>query len=261
MPRFRSKEYPWYAEADKNRREHVVAAAKLMLNAAHTAPTTGGTDHMESELVWGEEETEGLAEKMEELSYLPEYKRVDELFRTEAEMLRQADCLILLGDFRARNTPFDLDCGYCSGPVGCAFVYSRRKTAAGQIDHSDKSLCKTIIDGPLCQMHLQNLGYSIGSVLWMAKTLLVDARPFMSVGVAAMKLGYCRNSAFVVGVLLAATSKNPFVDVTYNYSVLNTRRMVDSVRKNFIVSRQLAPDYRLVPLRQFRKGGDQEREE
>jgi uncharacterized ferredoxin-like protein len=146
-----------------------------------------------------------------------------------------------------RSTPFDADCGFCGGPPGCGFLYSRRRTSAGQIDHSDKSLSETLIDGPLCQIHVQNLGYSAASALWMARNLLVDARPFMTVGIAAKKLGYCRASEFVVGILVAATSKNPFVDVHYDYGVVNMARMVDSVRKNYVITRQFAPDYRLVP--------------
>ncbi len=246
MPRVRTKEFPWDSPADQSRRDHAVHAARLMMNAAYTAPCTGGVDHTEAELVWGEQEQEEIAEKMEELSYLPGNKRTAELYRTEAVMVREADCVLLLGDIRGRNTPFDANCGYCSGPQGCAFVYSRRRSAAGQIDHSDKSLSKSLIDGPLCQVHVQNLGYSAGSALWMARTLLVDARPFMTVGVAAKRLGYCRSSEFVVGILVSATSKNPFIDVHYDYSVVNMARMVDSVRKNYIITRQFAPDYRLV---------------
>jgi uncharacterized ferredoxin-like protein len=247
MPRIHSKEFPWFSPADTARRNHAVEAAKLMLNAAHTAPAAGGVDHMEAELVWGEREQEEIAEKMEALSHLPENKLTGDLYRTEAVMAREADCILLLGDIRGRNTPFDVNCGYCSGPAGCSFVYSRRRTAAGQIDHSDKSLSKTLIDGPLCEVHVQDLGFSTGSALWMARNLMVDARPFMTVGIAAHKMGYCRASEFVVGILVSATSKNPFIDVHYNYNVLNLRRMIDSVRKNYIVTRQFAPDYRLVP--------------
>jgi hypothetical protein len=50
-----------------------------------------------------------------------------------------------------------------------------------------------------------------------------------------------------VGILVAATSKNPFVDVNYNYGVVNMARMVDSIRKHYVITRQFAPDYRLVP--------------
>ncbi|MDZ7295373.1 MAG: DUF2148 domain-containing protein [candidate division KSB1 bacterium] len=258
MPRIRTKEFPWFSPADQNRRDHAIQAAKLMMNAAHTAPCTGGVDHNEAELVWGEQEQEEIAEKMEELSYLPENKRTAELYRTEAVMVREADCVLLLGDIRGRNTPFDANCGYCSGPQGCAFVYGRRRTAAGQIDPSDRSLSKALIDGPLCQVHVQNLGYSAASALWMAGRLLVDARPFMTVGVAAKKLGYCRSSEFVVGILISATSKNPFIDVHYDYSVVNMARMVDSVRKNYIITRQFAPDYRLVSARRAGRAGEEE---
>ncbi|UCD56633.1 MAG: hypothetical protein JSV16_12490 [Candidatus Hydrogenedentota bacterium] len=253
MPRIHSREFPWFSPPDMNRRNHAIEAAKLMLNAAHTAPCTGGVDHMEAELVWGEQEQEEIAEKMEEMSYLPESNRLEETYRIEAVMAREADCILFLGDIRGRNTPFDANCGYCSGPEGCAFVYSRRRTAAGQIDHSDKSLSETLIDGPLCQLHVQNLGFSAGSALWTARNLMVDARPFMTVGMAAKKLGYCRASEFIVGILVSATSKNPFVDVHYNYPVVNMRRMVDSVRKNYIITRQFAPDYRLNPSTKFRK--------
>lgn len=42
MPRFHSKEFPWYSKVDLNRREHVISAAKIMMNAAHTAQVTDG---------------------------------------------------------------------------------------------------------------------------------------------------------------------------------------------------------------------------
>ncbi len=261
MPRIHCKEFPWYSPSDLKRREHAIEAAKLMLNAAQTAPVTGGVDHMESELVWGEQEQNEIAEKMDELSITLENKFSEELFYTEAQMVREADCILILGDIRGRNTPFDANCGFCGGPDGCGFVYSRRKTSMGQIDHRDKCLSKTLIDGPLCQIHVQNLGYSTASALWMAKTLLVDARPSYVTGMAAKKLGYCKASEFMVGVLIAATSKNPFVDVNYNYHVVNMHRMVDSVRKHYIISRQMGLDYRTLPSWKFFKKDKGEKEE
>ncbi len=261
MPRIHTKEFPWFSPSDLNRRQRALDAAKLMVNAAYTAPVAGGVDHMEAELVWGAEEQNEIAEKMEELSYLPENNASSEMFRIEAVMAREADCILLIGDIRGRNTPFDADCGYCSGPAGCSFVYSRRRTAAGQIVSSDKSLATSLIDGPLCQVHVQNLGYSTASALWMARNLMVDARPFMTVGMAAKKLAYCRASEFVVGILVAATSKNPFIDVHYNYPVVNMERMVDSVRRNYVITRQFAPDYRLVPPGKAGKAKSEKKEE
>ena len=48
MPSIHSKEFPWQSDSDKNRRDHVVEVAKLMMSAAHTAPITGGVDHLET---------------------------------------------------------------------------------------------------------------------------------------------------------------------------------------------------------------------
>jgi hypothetical protein len=87
----------------------------------------------------------------------------------------------------------------------------------------------------------------------MARALLVDARPFMTVGVAASKLGYCRNSAFVVGVAVSATSKNPYVDVPYNYHLVNMRKIAESVHQAFIIPRQFGVDYRLIPQKKQAK--------
>ena len=247
MPRYHCNEFPWHAPSDQNRRENSILAAKLMINAAFTAPTTGGVDHVECELVWGENEQADLADKMDELSYSLKNERVKELYQVEAVMVREADCIVLVGDTRSRNTPFDADCGFCGGAEGCSFVYSRRKTSMGQIDPTDKSQSKTPIEGPLCGAHVANLGYSVGSALWVARKLMVDARPFMTVGVAAHKLKYCRNSAFVVGIPIAATSKNPFIDTHFNYPTMNMRSMVDSVRKNYVITRQFDQDYRMRP--------------
>ncbi len=253
MPSIHVKEFPWGAESDVARRDNVVEAAKQMMNAAQTAPITGGVDHLEQELVWGKKELDAIADQMDELSYLPEHKRIDEMFRIEAQMVRESDCVLALGSFRARNQPFDANCGFCGGPAGCSFVYSRRNAISGQIDPSDKSQSTTPIDGPLCTMFVHNLGYGVGSALWTAKTLMVDARPFMTVGMAANRLGYCRNSAFVVGVCVSGISKNPYVDVPYNYHVLNMRKAVESMHQGFVIPRQFGLDYRLISRKQHAK--------
>ena len=249
MPKLHTNEFPWHAPSDQNRRECVVDAAKLMMNAAHTSPCVGGVSHIECEVVWGDEEQDTIAEKMEELSHTLGNDRVQELYQTEAVMVREADCILLVGDIRARNTPFDANCGLCGGAKGCSFLYARRKTSMGQIDHTDKALSNVAIDGPLCQIHVHGTGYAVGSALWMARNLLVDARPFMTVGVAASKLGYCRNSAFVAAILVAGTAKNPFVDVNAKYPSMNMRRVVDSTRKSYVITRQFGRDYRLNPTK------------
>lgn len=208
---------------------------------------------MEGEIVWGYDEQEILARKMEELAHTVGNKRLEESFLYEAVMVRDADCILFLGDYRSKDTPFDVDCGYCTDMGGCAFVYQRHRTAMGQIDPTDRGLHETPLDGPFCMIRVGDLGFSIGSALWMAKTLMVDCRPFFSMGLAAQKLGYCRNSDIVVGLPVATLSKNPFVDIHFNYHVVNMRRMVDSVRKHYIITRQAGPDYRLVSKERFQK--------
>ena len=64
---------------------------------------------------------------------------------------------------------------------------------------------------------------------------------------AALRLGYCRHSAFVVGIGMSGTSKNPYVDVPYDYHVLNMRKVVESVHQAYIIPRQFGVDYRLIP--------------
>jgi uncharacterized ferredoxin-like protein len=256
MPRIYCNEFPWFSPPDQHRRENGVLAAKLMLNAALTAPVTGGVDHVEGEIVWGYEEQEAVARKMEELAHTMKNKRLEEIFKYEAVMARDSDCILFLGDYRSKDTPFDVDCGYCNGMAGCAFVYQRHTTAMGQIDATDRGRQETPLDGPFCMIRVGDLGFSIGSALWMAKTLMVDCRPFYSMGLAGQKLGYCHNSDIVMALPVATLSKNPFVDIHYNYHVVNMHKMVDAVRKHYIITRQAGPDYRLISLERFKKMGE-----
>ena len=56
MPRITIRDWPPYSPTDQNRRENTVVAAKLMMNAALTAPNVGGLPMTEGEIVYGEEE-------------------------------------------------------------------------------------------------------------------------------------------------------------------------------------------------------------
>ena len=259
MPRLYCKEYPWYAPGDAKRRENGVLAARLMLNAALTAPTTGGEDHTEGEVVWGEEELDGIARKMEELAYSLGNKRLEDEFKYEAVMVRASDCVLLLGACRAKVSPFDVDCGVCGGAEGCSYVYKRHRTVSGLIDPTDRSLCKTMWDGPFCGIRALNLGFGIGSALWIASRLMVDSCAMMSAGLAGQRLGYCRNSELVVGLPVATLAKNPYVDIIPDYHVLNMDRLLDEARKAYILPRQAGPDFRVYRVK--REGEQIEGEE
>ena len=61
-------EWPRHSPQDLRRREATLTAARLIMNAALTAPVAGGVPQIEAHLVYGQEELEEVARKMEELA-------------------------------------------------------------------------------------------------------------------------------------------------------------------------------------------------
>lgn len=254
MPNIYYNDWPQYSPPDQNRREATVQAAKLMLNAAMTAPNAGGVSQIEGNIVYGWEEQEKIARKMEECaSEVKDNVTLERQFKYEAVMAREADCILFLGNFRALETPMDAGCGGCGGLEDCSFLYERRNTTYGMID-ATKRRTDVLVDGPLCCVRTQDFGYAVGSALYLANRLLVDSRPFWTMGVAGLRLGYCPNSAIAVGIPCASLSKNPFVDVHTDYHLLNQGKLVDSVRKIYALARQAGGDYRLSDI-----GADREK--
>lgn len=240
MPLFRIRDWPPYTAADNNRREPVVQAAKMMATAAMTAPKAGGATQIECDVVWGEEEQECLAKKLEEMAHgNPSNPTWKNRLKTEAVMVRESDAVVLIGDYLAGDSPFDTMCGMCGGADGCKYVYDRKPVKYGMIDLTEQTGVDTLVNGPLCCWRVNDLGYAVGSALWTAKTLLVDARPFMTVGVAAKKLGYCPRSEIVVAVPVSGAQKNPMVDVPPDYHLLNFTKMVDNMRKIYTITRMI----------------------
>ena len=229
MPRITIRDWPPYSPTDQNRRENTVMAAKLMMNGALTAPNVGGLPMTEGEIVYGEEEQEAIARKMEELAY--ERDAWQHIFLYEAVMARQADTILLLGNTRAYSSPWDGECGLCAGKPDCSFVYEHRNQKAGIIDTTDRR-SDTLVPGPLCAMYAHQLGYNVGSALMVAVHLYVDARPFISIGLAAQRLGYCRDSAVVVGIAVNARAKCEPSDPAPDYHLVNLDRAIDAIRSN-----------------------------
>jgi uncharacterized ferredoxin-like protein len=229
MPRIIFRDWPPYSPSDQERRENAIIAAKLMMNAAFTAPSIGGIPMTEGEIIYGEEEQEQIARKMEELAY--ERETWQHIFLYEAVMARQADAILLLGNTRAYSSPWDGECGLCAGRPDCSFVYEHRKQTTGIIDTTDRR-SDTLVKGPLCAAYAHQLGYTVGSALMAAVHLYIDARPFMSIGLAAQKLGYCRNSALVVAIAIAARPKFELSDAAIDYQVVNLERGIDAIRRS-----------------------------
>lgn len=243
MPRIYIDENLQYSPQDMNRRKNTLVAARLIVNAALTAPQGGGVPQLEAEIVYGQEEQEALAREMEKMAYEREHNLLQRLFLTESVMARQADAIIFIGNYRAGDDPFDVNCGGCSGQPSCGFLYERKKLTAHMIDSTDRRTHR-YVNGPLCIVRVTDIGFGIGSALQMANRLMVDARPFFTMGVAAMRLGYCRNSAVVVGIPVATLSKNPFVDVCPDYHMMAREKIQTHVRQLLTFMRQIGPDYR-----------------
>ncbi len=229
MPRITIRDWPPYSPTDQHRRDNAVVAAKLMMNGALTAPSIGGIAMTEGEIVYGEEEQEQIARKMEEMAYETEAQR--HVFLYEAVMARGVDVILLVGNTRAYSDPWDGECGLCAGRPDCSFVYENRKQSMGLIDKTDRR-SETIVQGPLCAVYAHQLGYNVGSALMVATHLYVDARPFITIGLAAQKLGYCRSSALVIGIGIAARSKCEPSDPALDYHLINMERAIDAIRGN-----------------------------
>ncbi|NNK85876.1 MAG: hypothetical protein HKO91_10040 [Desulfobacterales bacterium] len=242
MPKIKMTDWPPYSGADQTRREGTIAAAKLMANAAQTAPKAGGVDGVECELVYGYEDQEEIARSIEALSKKnPKSKSWYRMFRTEAVMVREADCILFIGHNRVADSPLDLNCGYCGGQEKCGYVYNRKASKYGQIDliEDNEDREGRLIDGPLCTFFVGDLGYAVGSATYMANKLLVDCRPLLSPSMVARELNICPDSGMVVALPVASLPKNPFVDICPDYHYLSRDKFIKQVRKNYSISRQV----------------------
>ena len=249
-------EWTSWSPQDIRRKKNVLEAARLMVNSALTAPCAGGVPQVEAELVYGQEEIEAIARKVEEIAHTKSSWK--EPFLYEAVMVRDSDVIIFLGNTRCHETPLDAGCGMCGGGLDCSYFYDKVEHRYGLVDTTNRS-SETMIKGPLCTARVDDLGYAVGSALWTASTLLVDARPFASMGMAGQKLGYCSNSGMVVAVPLAAKAKNPYVDVNVDYHLINMDKVLDNTRKVYQTARLLRGfDYRKWIPKPARKGEEDE---
>jgi uncharacterized ferredoxin-like protein len=239
MTRIAINEWPPNSPPDLAKKENVLIVARLMANAALTAPVSGGVPSWEAEIAHGETEIELIAREMERLAHHGVPKKLKKTFLYQAAMIRESDAILFLGTFRARSTPMDVGCGLCGGEPDCSFFYERANQVDGVVDDTDRERT-TAINGPLCMLRVHDLGYAVGSALWIASTHLVDAMPSYPAGLAGRNLDFCMNSEVVVGIPVGVLAKNPFVDISPDYHMNNMRKMVDGIRRWGVIPRQLA---------------------
>ena len=165
----------------ESRHEHVLNIARQMMTAARTAPKGKGIDIVECAMITGEE-LETLADTM--------IKMVEEhgmkFFLRDAENIRHAECVVIIG---TRRQAQGLNCGHCG-----------------------YSLCSARPDVVPCAINTLDVGIAIGSACAMAADLRVDTRVMFSAGLASQRLGFLPGCNTVFAILVSASSKNPFFD-------------------------------------------------
>lgn len=261
MARIHMDEWPPYSPSDQAKKDNVLMVAKLMVNAALTAPFTGGVPGHEAEIAYGREELELIAREMERLAHNEVPARMKKPFLYEAVMVRESDAVVFLGNKRAHETPMDAGCGLCGGEPDCSFVYERVDHFNGVIDATNRKR-ETAIKGPLCVLRAHDLGYAMGSAMWIAANCFVDALACYSVGLAGRNLNFCMYSEVVVGILLAVAAKNPYADIPPNYHLTHMAKQVDAVRKITTITRQIPnhPYHTFDPAQKSRKDDTPEEE-
>lgn len=261
MPRIHIDEWPPYSASDLAKKDNVMLVAKLAVNAALTAPFTGGVPGHEAEIVSGREDLEQIAREMERLAHEEVPDRVKKPFLYEAVMVRESDAIVFIGNKRAHESPMDVGCGLCGGEPDCSFFYERVSHFNGLVDTTDRRR-ETSIKGPLCVLRAHDLGFATGSALWAAAKHFVDAKPCYSVGLAGRNIGICPSSEVVIGILLAVASKNPYADIPPNYHLTHMAKQVDGVRRITTITRQIPnhPYHTFDPSRKAKQGTENKEE-
>lgn len=178
-------------------KDHVVQVAGFMCVSARTAPKTRGLDDLEILAISNENDLNRLAEEMEKMG--------SELgmafFQRDAENIRQSDAVLLVGVKSSK--PKELNCSGCGYPNCEEF----RKAV-----ESRKDLKKVSYQGPSCVFQVMDLGIAVGSAVKIASMLNVDNRIMYSVGAAALRAGFLKESNIALGIPLSAYGKSIYFD-------------------------------------------------
>ncbi|MEM0328977.1 MAG: DUF2148 domain-containing protein [Nitrososphaerota archaeon] len=174
-------------------KDQVIQAAGLMCVSARTAPKTRGLDDLEILVISDEGDLRRLADEMERMG--------SELglafFQRDAENVRQSDAVLLIGVKSSK--PKELNCGGCGYPTCEEFRKARRMSGKPYY-------------GPSCVFQLIDLGIAAGSAVKTASLLNIDNRIMYSVGAAALRAGFLRESDIALGIPLSAYGKSIYFD-------------------------------------------------
>ncbi len=202
---------------EAKRRESALAAARLLLASAVTAPRLGGVGEVVINQVDDPAELEDLAMTMEDLS---KENPAWSFFTRDAAMLRGADAVLIMSSLRSLHDPADINCGYC-GLVTCENFRAQEKLPA------EPGIGFT---GPLCSLRICNIAYALGGAASLAEQMGIDYTILFSAGLAARRNGLTpRRSGFSLAFALSVTEKSPFRDMPKRSGEINERTMQDRI--------------------------------
>ena len=164
-----------------SRHEHLLAAARHIMTAARTAPKAKGVDIIEIALIEGDDLIV-LSDKM--VAMVEEHGM--KFFLRDAENIRQAECVIIIG---THQLPHGLNCAHCG-----------------------YSTCTDKPNGVPCAINSIDVGIAIGSACATAADLRLDTRVLFSAGLAAQRLNLLPDCTQTFAIAISASSKNPFFD-------------------------------------------------
>ncbi len=200
---------------ETHRKESVKYASRLMLASGTTSPRVGGVGECTIHIVEDECDIEELCQKMEEMS---DVKKSWEFFRRDAEMLRDADAVMIATSLRSFEDPADINCNMC-GKLVCEYLKEEEKLP----DDPDVAF-----KGPLCIFRANNIAYAVDGMVSQARNLGIDYGVYWSAGAAAMKMKKVpRATGFALAVAISITEKSPFRDIPKKYGEINQRTMND----------------------------------
>ncbi len=203
---------------EKDRVEAARIAARLLIASGTTSPRVGGVGECTFHIIEDECDIEDICQVIE--------KSADDnpawgFFKRDAEMLRDADAIIIITSLRSLTDPSDINCNMC-GFLTCEYMQEREK-----LKREEKSVAFT---GPLCTFRAANVAYALNGITSLARQLGIDFGVFWSAGLAAMRMGIVpKNTGFAVGVGISITEKSPFRDIPLDYHKYNDRTMRDRI--------------------------------
>ena len=213
---------------ETDRMDAVKIAARLLLASATTAPRVGGVGECTIHILEDECDIEDLCQGMEEMAG---DNQKWHFFKRDAQMLRDADAVLLVTSLRSKTDPADINCNMC-GKLTCEYLREAEELPAEP---------GIAYPGPLCIFRANNIAYAIDGMISLARNLGIDYGMFWSAGAAAMRMRLLpRDTGFALAVAISVTEKSPFRDIPLKYDQFNEKTMHDRI------IRRLWPQFRSI---------------